>query len=142
MLPWLMIVACAPVRAPNRGVESNVVTAAADGVCVALEGPITAYTAAPIWNLAIETLARNPDRPIVILMGFSMGIIIAFEVGLVARQLGAVIFIVNGVGIAMLQSCVHSLPRLCLPAAQGRPFQPGLVRKSQRGAERDLHFRS
>ena len=31
-----------------------------------LEGRITAYTAAPIWKDALDTLARNPDRPIVV----------------------------------------------------------------------------
>ena len=31
-----------------------------------LEGRITAYTAAPIWRSAIDTLARNPDRPVVV----------------------------------------------------------------------------
>src|SRR5262249_46006779 len=37
-----------------------------DSVKVVLEGRITAYTAAPIWQTAIDTLARNPDRPVVV----------------------------------------------------------------------------
>src|SRR4030095_9551046 len=37
-----------------------------DTVSVVLEGRITAYTAAPIWQSAIDTLTRNPDRPIVV----------------------------------------------------------------------------
>ena len=37
-----------------------------DGVSVVLEGRITAYTAAPIWRSAIDTLTRNPTRPVVI----------------------------------------------------------------------------
>src|SRR5262245_13586962 len=37
-----------------------------DSVKVVLEGRITAYTAAPIWKDALDTLARNPDRPIVV----------------------------------------------------------------------------
>ena len=36
------------------------------GASVVLEGRITAYTAAPIWRSAIDTLARNPDRPVVV----------------------------------------------------------------------------
>jgi phospholipid/cholesterol/gamma-HCH transport system permease protein len=35
-------------------------------VRVVLEGRITAHTAAPIWQSALETLARHPDRPVVI----------------------------------------------------------------------------
>jgi phospholipid/cholesterol/gamma-HCH transport system permease protein len=38
----------------------------ADGVRIELKGPITAYTAAPIWQTALETLARNPDHPIIV----------------------------------------------------------------------------
>ena len=41
-------------------------TGATDDVCVVLEGRITARTAAPIWQSAIEILARNPDRPVLI----------------------------------------------------------------------------
>jgi hypothetical protein len=33
---------------------------------IVLAGRITAYTAAPIWQSAIDTLARNPDRPVVV----------------------------------------------------------------------------
>ena len=35
-----------------------------------------------------------------LLIGFLMGVIIAFEIGLVAQQFGAVIFVVDGVGVA------------------------------------------
>ncbi|HEX8783860.1 MAG TPA: ABC transporter permease [Steroidobacteraceae bacterium] len=38
----------------------------ADGVRIELKGRITAYTAAPIWRSALDTLARNPDRPIIV----------------------------------------------------------------------------
>ena len=33
---------------------------------VVLAGRITAYTAAPIWKSAIDTLDRNPSRPVVV----------------------------------------------------------------------------
>src|SRR5258708_1815225 len=36
------------------------------GVSVVLEGRITAHTAAPIWQSCIDTLARNPNRPVVV----------------------------------------------------------------------------
>ncbi|MDS4040955.1 MAG: hypothetical protein RKP20_07260 [Candidatus Competibacter sp.] len=35
-----------------------------DAVTLALEGRITAYTAAPFWRQALETLTRHPDGPI------------------------------------------------------------------------------
>src|SRR5262245_64345079 len=37
-----------------------------DAVTFELEGRITAYTAAPIWRAAVDTLERNPARPIVV----------------------------------------------------------------------------
>ena len=40
--------------------------ASGEAVSISLEGRITAYTAAPIWKDALDTLARNPDRPIVV----------------------------------------------------------------------------
>jgi phospholipid/cholesterol/gamma-HCH transport system permease protein len=38
----------------------------AEGVRVVLEGRITAHTAAPIWQSAMDTLTRSPDRPVVV----------------------------------------------------------------------------
>jgi len=31
-----------------------------------LEGRITAYTVVPIWQSALDTLTRNPTRPVVV----------------------------------------------------------------------------
>jgi phospholipid/cholesterol/gamma-HCH transport system permease protein len=45
---------------------STVEPVAADGVHIEFKGRITAYTAAPIWRSALDTLARNPDRPIIV----------------------------------------------------------------------------
>src|SRR5258706_9954123 len=36
------------------------------GVTVVLQGRITAYTATPIWQSAVDTLIQNPNRPIVV----------------------------------------------------------------------------
>jgi len=44
----------------------TVVAGTTEDIRVVLEGRITAHTAAPIWQSAIETLARNPDRPILV----------------------------------------------------------------------------
>src|SRR5262245_25885201 len=57
------------------------------------------------WNevLDVATEAGANAVPIVLLVGFLIGLIIAFEIGRVAQQFGAVIFVVNGVGVAMLR---------------------------------------
>jgi phospholipid/cholesterol/gamma-HCH transport system permease protein len=60
--------------------------------------------------------------PIVLLMGFLMGVIIAFEVGLVARQFGAVIFVVNGVGVAMLRELGALMTAIVLAGRTGAAF--------------------
>jgi phospholipid/cholesterol/gamma-HCH transport system permease protein len=60
--------------------------------------------------------------PIVLLMGFLMGVIIAFEVGLVARQFGAIIFVVNGVGAAMLRELGALMTAIVLAGRTGAAF--------------------
>lgn len=37
-----------------------------EAVKIVLTGRITAYTAAPAWRSALDTLSRNPDRPIIV----------------------------------------------------------------------------
>src|SRR5215469_11102084 len=39
---------------------------AAGAASIVLEGRITAYTAGPVWQAALETLAKHPDRPVVV----------------------------------------------------------------------------
>jgi phospholipid/cholesterol/gamma-HCH transport system permease protein len=60
--------------------------------------------------------------PIVLLMGFLMGVIIAFQVGLVAREFGAVIFVVNGVGKAMLRELGALMTAIVLAGRTGAAF--------------------
>jgi phospholipid/cholesterol/gamma-HCH transport system permease protein len=73
-----------------------------------------------VLDIATETGANAV--PIVLLMGFLMGVIIAFEVGLVARQFGAVIFVVNGVGIAMLRELGALMTAIVLAGRTGAAF--------------------
>src|SRR5213076_1119781 len=47
-----------------------------------------------VFDVATEAGANAV--PIVALVGFLMGVIIAFEIGLVARQFGAAVFVVDG----------------------------------------------
>jgi phospholipid/cholesterol/gamma-HCH transport system permease protein len=72
--------------------------------------------------LDVATEAGANAVPIVLLMGFLMGVIIAFEVGLVARQFGAVIFVVNGVGVAMLRELGPLMTAIVLAGRTGAAF--------------------
>ena len=76
------------------------------------------------WHdvLDIATEMGANAVPIVLLMGFLMGVIIAFEVGLVARQFGAVIFVVNGVGVAMLRELGPLMTAIVLAGRTGAAF--------------------
>ena len=54
-----------------------------------LKGRITAYTAAPIWRSALQTLAGNPDRPIIVdasQVEYADGVGIAFLFDLIRRD--------------------------------------------------------
>jgi phospholipid/cholesterol/gamma-HCH transport system permease protein len=73
-----------------------------------------------VLNVATETGANAV--PIVLLIGFLMGVIISFEVGLVARQFGAVIFVVNGVGIAVLRELGALMTAIVLAGRTGAAF--------------------
>ena len=72
--------------------------------------------------LDVATEAGANAVPIVLLIGFLMGVIIAFEIGLVARQFGAVIFVVNGVGIAMLRELGPLMTAIVFAGRTGAAF--------------------
>jgi phospholipid/cholesterol/gamma-HCH transport system permease protein len=73
-----------------------------------------------VFDIATEAGAHAV--PVVLLMGFLMGVIIAFEVGLVARQFGAMIFVVNGVGKAMLRELGPLMTAIVLAGRTGAAF--------------------
>ena len=77
-----------------------------------------------MWHdvLDVATEAGANAVPIVLLMGLLMGVIIAFEVALVARQFGAVIFVVNGVGIAVLRELGALMTAIVLAGRTGAAF--------------------
>jgi phospholipid/cholesterol/gamma-HCH transport system permease protein len=76
------------------------------------------------WSevVAVATEAGANAVPIVLLIGFLMGVIIAFEIGLVARQFGAVIFVVNGVGVAMLRELGPLMTAIVFAGRTGAAF--------------------
>jgi len=76
------------------------------------------------WSdvLDIATEAGANAVPIVLLVGFLMGVIIAFEIGLVAQAFGAVIFVVNGVGVAMLRELGPLMTAIVFAGRTGAAF--------------------
>jgi phospholipid/cholesterol/gamma-HCH transport system permease protein len=78
----------------------------------------------PRWSevLDVATEAGANAVPIVLLVGFLMGVIIAFEIGLVAQQFGAVIFVVNGVGVAMLRELGPLMTAIVFAGRTGAAF--------------------
>jgi phospholipid/cholesterol/gamma-HCH transport system permease protein len=76
------------------------------------------------WGEALDvaTEAGANAVPIVLLVGFLMGVIIAFEIGLVAQQFGAVIFVVNGVGVAMLRELGPLMTAIVFAGRTGAAF--------------------
>jgi len=76
------------------------------------------------WSevLSVATEAGANAVPIVLLIGFLMGVIIAFEIGLVAQQFGAVIFVVNGVGVAMLRELGPLMTAIVFAGRTGAAF--------------------
>ena len=73
-----------------------------------------------VLDVATETGAHAV--PIVALMGLLIGVIIAFEVGLIATKFGAVIYVVNGVGIAMLRELGPLMTAIVLAGRTGAAF--------------------
>ena len=72
--------------------------------------------------LDVATEAGANAVPIVLLVGFLMGVIIAFEIGLVAQAFGAVIFVVNGVGVAMLRELGPLMTAIVFAGRTGAAF--------------------
>lgn len=72
--------------------------------------------------LDVATEAGANAVHIVALVGFLMGVIIAFELGLVARQFGAVIFVVNGVGVAVLRELGALMTAIVVAGRTGAAF--------------------
>jgi phospholipid/cholesterol/gamma-HCH transport system permease protein len=72
--------------------------------------------------LDVATEAGANAVPIVLLVGFLMGVIIAFEIGLVAQKFGAVIFVVDGVGIAMLRELGALMTAIVFAGRTGAAF--------------------
>jgi len=94
------------------------------GACAAAFRHVLARRVTIRWSdvLDVATEAGANAVPIVLLIGFLMGVIIAFEIGLVAREFGAVIFVVNGVGVAMLRELGALMTAIVFAGRTGAAF--------------------
>ena len=54
------------VASESMSTGTTSVAGADDAASISLPDRITAYTAAPVWQSALDTLARNPHHPIVV----------------------------------------------------------------------------
>lgn len=94
------------------------------GQCVAAFGYAVSHRGTIRWRevLDVATQAGANAVPIVLLVGFLIGLIIAFEIGRVAQQFGAVIFVVNGVGVAMLRELGPLMTAIVFAGRTGAAF--------------------
>lgn len=94
------------------------------GGCVLALGQAFTRRGAIRWGevLSVATEAGANAVFIIVLIGFLMGVIIAFEIGLVAQRFGAVIFVVNGVGIAMLRELGPLMTAIVFAGRTGAAF--------------------
>lgn len=94
------------------------------GACANAIGKVFTRRAVVNWGdvFDLATEAGANAVPIVLLIGFLMGVIIAFEIALVAQEFGAVIFVVNGVGIAMMRELGPLMTAIVLSGRTGAAF--------------------
>ncbi|MBE5156803.1 MlaE family lipid ABC transporter permease subunit [Vibrio parahaemolyticus] len=70
----------------------------------------------------IATRAGADAVPIILLIGFLMGVIIAFEIGIVAQQFGAVLFVADGIGISMFRELGPLMTAIVFAGRTGAAF--------------------
>ncbi|MEE3877310.1 ABC transporter permease [Vibrio sp. YYF0003] len=75
---------------------------------------------ATVTNIAAR--AGADAVPIILLIGFLMGVIIAFEIGLVAQQFGAVLFVADGIGISMFRELGPLMTAIVFAGRTGAAF--------------------
>lgn len=122
----------ARARGPVEGLGQATAELAADGrELVVFLGKATAALATVLGPrhrpkarevLALAQEAGANAVPITLLIGFLMGVIIAFQSAVVAREFGAVIFVVNGVGIAMLRELGALMTAILFAGRSGAAF--------------------
>ncbi len=123
-------------RPPQIGINEHVGRATAQviadmrdmiafiGECAAALAYALLHPRSVRWREAVAVAAEAGANavPIVLLIGFLMGVIIAFQTALVAQKFGAVIFVVNGVGIAMLRELGPLMTAIVFAGRTGAAF--------------------
>lgn len=76
------------------------------------------------WGEIVDVSVESGNHAIgiVCLIGFLMGVIIAFETALVAKIFGAVIFVVNGIGVAMTRELGPLMTAILFAGRSGSAF--------------------
>jgi phospholipid/cholesterol/gamma-HCH transport system permease protein len=72
--------------------------------------------------IALIDAAGADALPVIALVGFLMGVIIAFEIGNVAQQFGAVLYTVNVVGIALVRELSPLMTAIVFAGRSGAAF--------------------
>src|SRR5215831_19241410 len=116
---------------------------AADGVRIELKGRITAYTAAPIWRSALETLARHPDHPIIVdasQVEYADNVGIALLLDLIRRDRAATAKVEIHDLVQNLAALVHTFdPKNFAGAVRGRS-SPGVFEHVGRATVQHLRY--
>ena len=73
-------------------------------------------------TLALVDGAGADALPVIALVGFLMGVIIAFEIGNVAQQFGAVLYTVDVVGIALVRELAPLMTAIVFAGRSGAAF--------------------
>jgi len=116
---------------------------AADGVRIELKGRITAYTAAPIWRSALETLARNPDHPIIVdasQVEYADNVGIAFLLDLIRRDRAATAKVEIRDLAANLAALVHAFDPKNFAGAVRSRSSPGVFEHVGRATVQHLRY--
>jgi phospholipid/cholesterol/gamma-HCH transport system permease protein len=94
------------------------------GDCTQALGRALIFRRGVRWNdvLDIATEAGANGVPVVLLLGFLIGVIIAFESALVARNFGVVIYVVSGVAFAIVRELGPLMTAIIFAGRTGAAF--------------------
>jgi phospholipid/cholesterol/gamma-HCH transport system permease protein len=104
--------------------------AASGAVRIELDGRITAYTAEPVWRAALDTLRRNPGRPVIVdasrlVYADTVGVAMLFDLLRQRRPVGAEVqFLHLPDNLATL---IHAYDPQAFQGPALRPPRPGML---------------
>src|SRR5215469_4818182 len=114
-----------------------------DAVRIVLEGRITAYTAAPVWRSALETLAGNPDRPVIVdasQVEYADNVGIALLLDLIHRERAATAKVEIRDLAANLAALVHAFDSKDFAVAPRPRLSPGVFEQVGRATAQHVRY--